>query len=133
MATPAELFVIVAPEFRDIDFTGAIMVADMEIGQGLCADKRPLLVAYLAAHILTIANPSGGSSANIGSLTEGGTSVRYENMRAVIQTTGLSDTSYGREFDRLRRGCIFAVRTRVNDIRTTNWPYANKFGRDGGL
>jgi hypothetical protein len=113
MSTPAELLVIIAPEFKDIDYSGAITVAEMQIAPNLCGDMRPLLVAYLAAHVLTIANPTGGSSANIASITEGNTSIKYENMQAVIQTTGLSDTTYGREYDRLSRGCVFAARTRM--------------------
>lgn len=116
MSTPAELFIIIAPEFKDIDFTGAISVAEMEIGQGLCGDKRPLLVAYLAAHVLSIANPTGGARGNIGSITEGDTSIKYENVKSNITSTGLADTIYGREFDRLRRGCIMAVRTRICDL-----------------
>ncbi len=123
MSTPSELFVIVAPEFKDIDYTGALMVADMEIAQGLCGDKRPLLVAYLAAHILTVANRNGGSSASISALREGGVSVQYENTKSVIQSIGLSDTSYGREYDRLRRSCTMAVRTRINDILPVGWDY----------
>jgi hypothetical protein len=53
-STPAEIIAVIAPEFANIDSSGAIAIAEMQIAQGLCGDKRPLLVAYLAAHILTM-------------------------------------------------------------------------------
>jgi Protein of unknown function (DUF4054) len=116
MATPAELIIVIAPEYASIDVSGAIDVAEMQIATGLCGDKRPLLVAYLAAHILTIGGKAGGATGNLSSLKEGGTAVTYKSAQAAIETTGLSDTSYGREYDRLSRGCVFAARTRVTNV-----------------
>lgn len=54
--TVEEILVIIAPELADYDSAGAIAVAELEIAPGLCGNKRPLLVAYLAAHIITIGN-----------------------------------------------------------------------------
>lgn len=112
---PDELLAIIAPEFANIDATGAILVADMQISSKLCGDKRPLLVAYLAAHILTIGGRKMGASGDVASLTEGELSITYANSTADIKTS-LSKTSYGQEFDRLSRGCIFTPRTRVSEV-----------------
>jgi hypothetical protein len=111
-----EILVVIAPEFIDMDSTGAIAVAEMQIASGLCGDRRPLLVAYLAAHILTIANKPSGVSGDIASVTEGKTSITYSNTPPSLASEGLSDTSYGREYDRLARSCIVAVRTRVDNV-----------------
>ncbi len=116
MATPAELLIIIAPEYIGINVTGAIEVAEMQIALDLCGDKRPLLVAYLAAHILTIGGKAGGATGDLASLKEGGTAVSYKSSKPSIESTGLSDTSYGREYDRMSRGCVFAARTRVLDV-----------------
>ena len=116
MSTPGELLIIVAPEFINIDYSGAITVADMQIAPDLCGDKRPLLVAYLAAHILTIGNRSGGATGAISSIKEGEVSVEYQNKKGDISSTGLANTSYGEEYDRLRRSCVIAMRTRVNCV-----------------
>ncbi len=110
--TPGELFIVIAPEFKDIDYAGAITVAEMQIATNLCGNMRPLLVAYLAAHILTIANPTGVASGALASVTEGGTSIAFKSGQSSTKSTGLSSTKYGDEYDRLSRGCIMSVRTR---------------------
>lgn len=116
MKTADELLIIIAPEYSSVDVSGAIEVADMQIAIGLCGDKRPLLVAYLAAHILTVGGKAGGATGDLSSLKEGGTAVTYKSSKASIETTGLSDTSYGREYDRLSRACVFTARTRVPNV-----------------
>jgi Protein of unknown function (DUF4054) len=116
MATAAQLLLIIAPEYASIDATGAITIADMQIATNLCGSKRPLLVAYLAAHILTVGGKAGGATGDLTSLKEGGVAVTYKSSKPFIETIGLSDTSYGREYDRISRGCTFAVRTRVLNV-----------------
>jgi hypothetical protein len=116
MYTPAELLIDIAPEFASIDTSGAITVAEMQIAPDLCGDKRPMLVAYLAAHILTRGRRAGGATGSIASITEGDVTVTYVNKKGFIETTGLSNTGFGEEFDRLRRGCLVAMRTRVNCV-----------------
>jgi len=120
MSTPAELLADIAPEFDGIDTSGAITVADMQIAPNLCGDKRPLLVAYLAAHILTMGRRGGGATGSIASITEGEVTVTYVNKKGYLESTGLSNTSFGEEFDRLRRGCLVAMRTRVNCVCRTS-------------
>lgn len=107
--TPEELLVIIAPEFTGVDASGAISVADMQIADGLCGDKRPLLVAYLAAHILTVGKRDGAAGA-VTSLKEGQLSVNYGSTGIM---GSLGQTGYGAEYDRLSRACVFAARTRV--------------------
>lgn len=107
--TAESLLLIVAPEFTGVDASGAISVAEMQIADGLCGDKRPLLVAYLAAHILTMSKRGGDVGAVTG-LKEGQLSINYGSTG----TTGsLGQTGYGAEYDRLSRACVFAARTRV--------------------
>jgi mevalonate kinase len=107
----ADLLLVIAPEFDNIDTSGALAIAEIQVGVNLCGDTRPLLVAYLAAHILTIAQRASGSGGDITSITEGHASITYSSGSAKI-TTGLSRTNYGQEFDRLSKGCIFTPRTR---------------------
>lgn len=112
--TPADLIPTIAPEFADVDTSAAIDVADMQIGPNLCGDKRPLLVAYLAAHILTIAGREGRSG-GVSSLSEGGLSVAFGRVNP-MGDSNLETTSYGAEYLRLSRGCVFAPRTRVTRV-----------------
>ena len=114
--TAEEILAIIAPELADFDTNGAIAVAELQVAPGLCGKKRPLLVAYLAAHIFTIGNRSNGATGSISSVTEGKTSITYGSSQVDTPSSGLSDTSYGREYDRLRRGCIVAVTTGVSRL-----------------
>lgn len=125
--TPGEYFIIIAPEFKDIDYSGAIEVANIQIAPDLCGAKRPLLVAYLAAHTLTIANPTGLASGSLSSVTEGGTSITFKNGQSSNKSTGLSSTKYGEEYDRLSRGCIMSVRTRSGACFDYGLPYGRIF------
>lgn len=113
----SDWLLLFAPEFTDNPLSpDAIEAADLQVKPGLCGNLRPQLVAYLAAHILTIGGRASGASGAIASVTEGKTSITYNNAKPYLSTGGLSDTSYGREYDRLRRSCIMAVRTRITDI-----------------
>lgn len=114
--TVEEILAIIAPDLAGYDSAGAIAIAEMEIAPNLCGDKRPLLVAYLAAHIITIGNRANGATGSIKSVTEGRTSITYGTSQLDTPSSGLSDTSYGREYDRLRRGCIVAVTTGVSKL-----------------
>lgn len=117
MTTPAALLPVIAPEFADVDASAAIVVAEMQVGENLCGDKRPLLVAYLAAHILSLGSRSGLSSGAAGavtSLSEGSLSIGFGGASGVMGSLG--QTSYGMEYDRLSRGCVFAARTRVTHV-----------------
>ena len=107
---PEELIPVIAAEFACKDATQAIQLAEMQIAPNLCGDRRPLLVAYLAAHIMSLAQRTGGAGGQVTSLSEGALSMGFGSTGIM---GSLSQTSYGIEYDRISRGCIFAARTRV--------------------
>jgi len=106
--TPAQILPTIAPELTG-DRSAVIAIADMQIAPGLCGDKRPLLVAYLAAHIATVA-ARGGVSGGVSGMTEGALSVSFGGA----MKDGFGATSYGQEYDRLSRACVFAAGTRAS-------------------
>lgn len=110
MDNPATILPVIAPEFAGVDAANAIAIAEMQVADGLCGDRRPLLVAYLTAHILTMGNRQG-SAGGVTSLKEGNLSITYG---ANAGGDNLQSTSYGAEYHRLKRACTFAARTRVN-------------------
>lgn len=112
MPTAAELLPVIAPEVTG-DQSAAIAVAEMQVGVGFCGDKRPLLVAYLAAHILTLGQRSGGAAGSVTNMTEGKLSIGFGGSGMI---GSLGQTSYGTEYDRISRGCTFTARTRVTDL-----------------
>lgn len=107
-----EIFQLIAPELSsDLNLVeDAVTLAELQVGADLCGDKRPLLVAYLAAHLLSLTNRKTGSSGSLTSLSEGNLSLGFGQSGLM---GSLGQTVYGVEYDRLSRGCIFAVRTRV--------------------
>lgn len=109
-AIPEELIPVIAPEFACKDTTQAITISEMQIAEGLCGERRPLLVAYLAAHIMALGLRTGGAGGNVSSMSEGSLSIGYGSSGIM---GSLGQTSYGIEYDRLSRGCVFAARTRV--------------------
>jgi hypothetical protein len=106
--TPAQILPVIAPELVG-DQSAVIAIAEMQIAPGLCGDKRPLLVAYMAAHIATLAKRSGASGA-VSSMAEGALNVSFGGT----MRDGLHATSYGAEYDRLSRACVFAAGTRAS-------------------
>lgn len=106
--TPAQILPTIAPELTG-DQSAIIAIAEMQVAPGLCGAKRPLLVAYLAAHVATLARRSGASGA-ISSLNEGALAVSFGGA----MRDGLHATSYGAEYDRLSRACVFAAGTRAS-------------------
>lgn len=109
MSTAAELLQTIAPEISGLDAFAAIGVAEMQVGINVGGDKRPLLVAYLAAHVLTLAQRRGAAG-SVSGMSEGSLSISYGGGGE-----GLGATSYGAEFERISRGCVFASRTRVGN------------------
>jgi hypothetical protein len=109
MSNPADILPIIAPEIDAAKYSGGIEVAEMQIAAGLCGDKRPMLVAYLAAHILTLSGRAGVSGA-VTAQSEGGLSESYGQVMG--GRDALASTSYGAEYDRMSRACVFAPRTR---------------------
>lgn len=116
MNDPALILPVIASEFAATDATDAIALAELQIAPGLCGDRRPMLVAYLAAHILTIAARAGGASGVVSSVKEGQLSINYGGASGASSSPGLGSTSYGQEYDRMSRACAFSVRTRVVNV-----------------
>jgi hypothetical protein len=109
---PEQIFRIIASEFEDVDPSGAIAVADMQVATSIRANKRALLVAYLAAHILTVSGRKLGASGDVASITESELSITYTNSGG--SKSELASSSYGKEYLRLVRSFISIPRTRVS-------------------
>jgi hypothetical protein len=105
---------LIAPELEQAYTTEQleqfIELAGMQVGPKFC--NRDLAVAYLAAHMATISSRKGiGGSIN--SLSEGGLSISAGAVGGVVGMTEFHTTSYGTEFERLKRQCIFAARNKM--------------------
>lgn len=116
--TPQELMAIIAPEFTSdkYDVEGAIIVAKIRVDRSLSSPPEEtynLLIAYLAAHILTIGGRPMGGSGDISSMQVGAVSVTYSTNKTSPKNamTGLSETSFGREYILESRPYRFSLRT----------------------
>lgn len=109
--TVEEYILIIAPEFVGMDLTGVIAIAELRVAKGFCGDKRDLIVAYLAAHIKTIADKTAGTDGSIDNMSEGGLSLSYSTVTSDINNNYTS-TPYGREYESLIEGCVITPRTR---------------------
>ena len=104
--TPKEFMAIIASEFTSpkYDVDGAIIVAKIRVDSSLSftppEETYNLLIAYLGAHILTIGGRPMGSSGDISSMQVGAVSVAYSTNKTTVKNamTGLSETSFGREY-----------------------------------
>ena len=91
---------------------GMLMAAAiLEDAYDSCPHLRVLRLSNLTLHMVTLADKNDGSTADIQSYTEGDVSVSYGKSTAKQLTSGLGNTSYGQEYDRLVRSCIFTPRT----------------------
>jgi hypothetical protein len=84
----------------------ALGLADIRTSQSAFGVKRDLAVAYLAAHMLTLAGRRGYGGAIIG-LKEGDLAVQYGGGRQ--ESRALEATSYGLELIQLRDENIFGT------------------------
>lgn len=101
----------IAPEFtpaKGYDVDGAIVVAQIRVDSTLPSYVKEnenaynLLIAYLAAHTLTIGGRPMGSSGDISSMQVGAVSVTYSTNKTSEKygKTGLMQTSFGLEYIR---------------------------------
>lgn len=110
--TVDDIVAVIAPQLVGQDLTGAIELAQMTLAQGVCDDKRDMLIAYLVAHILTLANRGNGSAQDISAIKEGALSISYGSaMQGYAGDYGA--TSYGQRYLMLLRACNFLPRTRA--------------------
>jgi len=101
---------LIAPELVAIDEadrTGVADLAALSVGS-VYGDKQELATAYLTAHMLTMRSRAGVGGA-VKSMREGDLSLTY----AGSEGNDLAGTSYGQEFARLKRECVFSARTRT--------------------
>lgn len=97
----ADLIPIIAPELvGNANLAGAITMAEEQLAVDHC--RREQAVAYMAAHILTIAT-RGGTGGAVASETEGSLSRSYSN--GTVTVSRLDSTAYGQEVARLNRIC----------------------------
>ena len=98
---------LIAPEFSTLaNLQDYINLAEEQVSAKMC--KRELAVAYLAAHIISMAN-RGGAAGAIASESEGGLSRSF----GPLDNNLLASTSYGQEYLRLLKSCLpgFYMRT----------------------
>jgi hypothetical protein len=99
---------LIAPQFSSLpNLQDYIDLADEQVSAKMC--KRDLVVAYLTAHVIEMAN-RGGSGGSVASESEGGLSRSYNTTERSL----LAATSYGAEYLRLVRSCgvgSFTMRT----------------------
>lgn len=111
--TAVDLIPIIAPELEGSpQLSGAVTMAEGQIAADHC--QREQAVAYMAAHILTIAERNGTGGA-VTSETEGSLSRGFGVAGGVVGMTRLDSTSYGSEVQRLNRIC-YGLSAR------TGWP-----------
>ena len=103
----SDLIPIIAPELvGNPNLSGAIDLASSQVAASHC--QHDAAVAYLAAHILTVAGRDG-SSGTLDSESEGSLS---RSFSSATPTSSLDATSYGQEFQRLNKICYgFSART----------------------
>lgn len=113
----ADLIPIIAPELvGHAELAGAITLADGQIGINVGGTQRDTLVAYLAAHILTLASrasATGAASGEITSIREGALAMTFSTGGAAGPSSTLAATSYGAEYLRIARAYVFAPGTRA--------------------
>ena len=101
MPTPAELLPAIAPEIDPASpqAVALLAIADAEVGSHLESPLRDTLVAYKAAHIITLSN-RGGAGGAVNALREGELTIAYDNGGMMDD---LSLTAYGKRFKELAR------------------------------
>jgi hypothetical protein len=99
---------LIAPKYGAlVNAEDYIALADAQVSADMC--NRDLVVAYLTAHIVAMAN-RGDSAGAVTSESEGALSRAYASLTDSL----LGATSYGQEFLRLTRNCgkgSFVMRT----------------------
>lgn len=99
----------VAPEFCDAaDVSRVLNLAASRVGPAFGA-ARDLATAYLAAHMLTVAQ-RGGSSGPVTSEREGDLAVSYA---VAAGGDALQSTAYGREFAKLKAENVISAGHRM--------------------
>lgn len=118
-ATTADKVSAIAPELKsfidDNSCIVALILADVsdEVKQGVFGAKQERAQRYLAAHYLTLSNPatSSGASGPVTKEKVGDIETSYgDTSKAKGALIGYSETSYGRTYLAIRKGCIVGFR-----------------------
>ena len=102
MALNDDIFNTIAPELASENSTRkkeAAKLAELQVTEARWRDKYDMAVAYLTAHILTIAKRKGRAG-GVQSETVGSLNRSYGGVTAM---DSLDTTAYGIEFKRIRR------------------------------
>ena len=114
-STTADKISAIAPELKDFINDNActvdLILSDVndEVKQGVFGAKQERAQRYLAAHYLTLSNPatSSGSSGAVKREKVGEVEKEYSDASKVKGAqVGYSETSYGRTYLQIRRGCL---------------------------
>jgi len=123
--TNKDLVLVIAPELANItnNLLWDTILDDVanDVTVSVFGTKQERAQRYLAAHLLTLSNPDSNrnplASGPITSEKTGPLSVSYGS---ISKTDGeLDSTNYGREFMRIRKGCIIGIRTIIPGIVST--------------
>lgn len=120
--TTADIVKLIAPQLKTfIDAEVAtvnLILSDVagEVTQTQYGGKEEKAQRYLAAHALTLieAGSSGGSSSTSGPLKRvkvGQEEREYSDGSDFLGKNRLDETVYGREFNRIRSGCILGFQS----------------------
>lgn len=103
---------VIAPEFASLaeaDRQAVIDLAALSVGS-IFGDKQDLATAYLAAHMLTMSQRTGGAAGPLKSEKEGDLSRSYGGRES---NDPYDATGYGQEFKRIQKQVVFSARTRT--------------------
>lgn len=117
MGTPSQVFDSVAPELAaNAAKPTWIELATLRVSKKVFGDVYTFAVAYLAAHIGTLAvrqaDAGAGGQTSIASRSEGSLSISYGDSSAIGEGGDYKTTGYGRQFLALRRERVMGARTR---------------------
>lgn len=119
--TTKELILVIAPELSDI--TNNVLwdtilndVAD-DVVASVFGTKRERAQRYLAAHLLTLSRPENRNPHASGPVTSERTGPLAVSYAGLPKSDGeLDSTIYGREFKRIRKGCIVPIKSFIPGI-----------------
>lgn len=123
--TTKDLVLIIAPELANItnNLLWDTILDDVasDVTASVFGIKQERAQRYLAAHLLTLSNPDSNinplASGPITSERTGPLAVSYGSISNI--NGELDSTNYGREFIRIRKGCIVGIRTIIPGIVST--------------
>ena len=115
-----ETFRIIATEFNYLDndeITKRLELASREVANPkLKIDEKDEMVAYLAAHYLTMSEKRKGVGGEVASVSEGKLSITYTTGNPDKVKYDLALTSYGRTYVRLMRNYTITPITRLSGV-----------------